>query len=271
MKVLRRSDVEVPKNEIIQGYALLRDIKLAKTKNGDPYFRGSVVLGDGDIVPFNAWGSGGRNEAFEELGKFNYEDETVLLTGSVDIYKGFRSLVLDSVAAVELDSSTISSFYKEPPLSEEKLESLVLKNLQELIHDEEGLETLSALLENVRIKRNCNGIRLGLMLKVYTVLRVIKTIYALYPEIRSDALALGVLVLAEKDGDGRKGYESVRVVRYLPDNKYRSVLEEIAHGTPCTYMAGVVHTIYNMVTDLDAISESKEDGTTLALGSLVLN
>lgn len=281
-EVLTRKMLELPAREVVTGIARILTVQFTTTKpragetEGRPYLKGTLAIEHGELVDFKVWEANPEEaasptNAYVQMHSGNFENETVVLVGRINLYQGKTSLVLSDIMPPAEGVVDSTNLQKPSAVDPAKLEQLFMQVFQKLVATADGRETAEALLGAVQLSRPLNGLEEGVKLRAMRALRMLNQVHLLYPSFRSDALALGVLILAEADGDDRKGFESVRLVQHLPDNELREQLEEVAYGRPTSMIGGVVRMVYSLVRDFDRIDEAALAGTEVAVGRMQLS
>ena len=184
---------------------LIKDYKIALTKNGKEYILGNIQ--SGMDMGFKAWGS---STAFTKLKKEDYQNVPTCITGTVDDYGGVISLVVENVQAVE--GYTVDQFF---PIkyNEEAYWNALVQQIQSRV-SEKGMELCNTILFNNEelVKRfrvefaamsfhdNCKS---GLLAHTYKVLSNMAHVIGQYqniinkdgnPDDYKDLLYIGVLL-----------------------------------------------------------------------------
>lgn len=190
----------------ISGIVLIKDYKIQLTRQGKEYITGQI---QSDIdMTFKAWGSSG---AFGKLKSEAYENMPSYITAVGDDYGGTKSLVLDTVQAV--DGYTPDQFFPIKYNIDAYWETL--KKTVASAVTPKGLDICNKVLfENAEVAErfkaefaarshhdNCKG---GLLAHTYKVVGMVTRIISLYPGLiarngvqepnMSDLLYIGALL-----------------------------------------------------------------------------
>ncbi len=79
----------------IEGLCLVQTYKTDKTKNGDNYINGNLMVKG--IVPFKVWNN---SSAYSEFANYEYKGQVVNIVGTINVFNGQKSIIISSVTAI---------------------------------------------------------------------------------------------------------------------------------------------------------------------------
>lgn len=186
--------------DTISGLVLLREVKRQVTKNGKPYFSGTIC--SGVDIPIKAWDN---SSAFKFLEKEDLSGKVVYISGNWNEYQGMFSIVLDSVMAnaetVAMDAMQFIPTKYNIDAYWNGLKQIMQSNLTEngmklankfLFDNEEVAEAFKVEYAAKSHHDNCKG---GLLAHTYKICYIMQVVFSLYKDIADkDICMLGALL-----------------------------------------------------------------------------
>lgn len=186
--------------DVVSGIILLKDVVRATTKNGKPFFHGSVC--SGTDVSFKAWDN---SEAFKMLEREDLAGKVVYISGNWSEYMGVVSIILDTVMTnVELVAIDPMNFIE----SKYNIDAYWsgLQNIMKSTLTEKGMllankflfeneEVANAFKVEFAAKSHHDNCKAGLLAHTYKVCYLMQVTLNLYKDIvDKDLVMLGVLL-----------------------------------------------------------------------------
>ncbi len=186
--------------DAVSGIILLKDVVRATTKNGKPFFHGSVC--SGTDVSFKAWDN---SEAFKMLEREDLAGKVVYISGNWSEYMGVVSIILDTVMTnAELVAIDPMNFIE----SKYNIDAYWsgLKNIMKSTLTEKGMllankflfeneEVANAFKVEFAAKSHHDNCKAGLLAHTYKVCYLMQVTLNLYKDIvDKDLVMLGVLL-----------------------------------------------------------------------------
>lgn len=186
--------------DVVSGIILLKDVVRATTKNGKPFFHGSVC--SGTDVSFKAWDN---SEAFKMLEREDLAGKVVYISGNWSEYMGVTSIILDTVMTnAELVAIDPMNFIE----SKYNIDAYWsgLQNIMKSTLTEKGMllankflfeneEVANAFKVEFAAKRHHDNCKAGLLAHTYKVCYLMQVTLNLYKDIvDKDLVMLGVLL-----------------------------------------------------------------------------
>ena len=186
--------------DAVSGIILLKDVVRATTKNGKPFFHGSVC--SGTDVSFKAWDN---SEAFKMLEREDLAGKVVYISGNWNEYMGVFSIILDTVMTnAELVAIDPMNFIE----SKYNIDAYWsgLQNIMKSTLTEKGMLLANKFLfENEEVandfkvefaaKSHHDNCKAGLLAHTYKVCYLMQVTLNLYKDIvDKDLVMLGVLL-----------------------------------------------------------------------------
>lgn len=109
MSILEKAEL-VKKNDgtYVKGYVYIKNYSKQPTKNGGYYLGGSLEAKG--TMNFKVWGTA---DCFDEMDKYDYQNQVCFVSGKVNVYNGSYSLVIETCKAVKEEPGlTASEFYE---------------------------------------------------------------------------------------------------------------------------------------------------------------
>lgn len=186
--------------EAISGLILLKEAKRQVTKNGKPYFSGTVC--SGIEVAFKAWEN---SSAFRFLSNEDVSGKVVYLSGNWNEYQGTMSIVLDNIMAnaetVAMDTMQFIPDKYNVEAYWNGLKGILQSNLSEkamqianktLFDNEELAKAFKFEFAAKSHHDNCKG---GLLAHTYKLCYIMQVVFSLYKDIADkDLCMLGALL-----------------------------------------------------------------------------
>lgn len=186
--------------DAVSGIILLKDVVRATTKNGKPFFHGSVC--SGTDVSFKAWDN---SEAFKMLEREDLAGKVVYISGNWSEYMGVFSIILDTVMTnAELVAIDPMNFIE----SKYNIDAYWsgLQNIMKSTLTEKGMllankflfeneEVANAFKVEFAAKSHHDNCKAGLLAHTYKVCYLMQVTLNLYKDIvDKDLVMLGVLL-----------------------------------------------------------------------------
>ena len=186
--------------DAVSGILLLKDVVRATTKNGKPFFHGSVC--SGTDVSFKAWDN---SEAFKMLEREDLAGKVVYISGNWSEYMGVFSIILDTVMTnAELVAIDPMNFIE----SKYNIDAYWsgLQNIMKSTLTEKGMllankflfeneEVANAFKVEFAAKSHHDNCKAGLLAHTYKVCYLMQVTLNLYKDIvDKDLVMLGVLL-----------------------------------------------------------------------------
>lgn len=186
--------------DVVSGIILLKDVVRATTKNGKPFFHGSVC--SGTDVSFKAWDN---SEAFKMLEREDLAGKVVYISGNWSEYMGVTSIILDTVMTnAELVAIDPMNFIE----SKYNIDAYWsgLQNIMKSTLTEKGMllankflfeneEVANAFKVEFAAKSHHDNCKAGLLAHTYKVCYLMQVTLNLYKDIvDKDLVMLGVLL-----------------------------------------------------------------------------
>lgn len=186
--------------DVVSGIILLKDVVRATTKNGNPFFHGSVC--SGTDVSFKAWDN---SEAFKMLEREDLAGKVVYISGNWSEYMGVVSIILDTVMTnAELVAIDPMNFIE----SKYNIDAYWsgLQNIMKSTLTEKGMllankflfeneEVANAFKVEFAAKSHHDNCKAGLLAHTYKVCYLMQVTLNLYKDIvDKDLVMLGVLL-----------------------------------------------------------------------------
>lgn len=186
--------------DAVSGIILLKDVVRATTKNGKPFFHGSVC--SGTDVSFKAWDN---SEAFKMLEREDLAGKVVYISGNWSEYMGVVSIILDTVMTnAELVAIDPMNFIE----SKYNIDAYWsgLQNIMKSTLTEKGMllankflfeneEVANAFKVEFAAKSHHDNCKAGLLAHTYKVCYLMQVTLNLYKDIvDKDLVMLGVLL-----------------------------------------------------------------------------
>lgn len=186
--------------DAVSGIILLKDVVRATTKNGKPFFHGSVC--SGTDVSFKAWDN---SEAFKMLEREDLAGKVVYISGNWNEYMGVFSIILDTVMTnAELVAIDTMNFIE----SKYNIDAYWsgLQNIMKSTLTEKGMllankflfeneEVANAFKVEFAAKSHHDNCKAGLLAHTYKVCYLMQVTLNLYKDIvDKDLVMLGVLL-----------------------------------------------------------------------------
>ena len=186
--------------DAVSGIILLKDVVRATTKNGKPFFHGSVC--SGTDVSFKAWDN---SEAFKMLEREDLAGKVVYISGNWSEYMGVVSIILDTVMTnAELIAIDPMNFIE----SKYNIDAYWsgLQNIMKSTLTEKGMllankflfeneEVANAFKVEFAAKSHHDNCKAGLLAHTYKVCYLMQVTLNLYKDIvDKDLVMLGVLL-----------------------------------------------------------------------------
>lgn len=186
--------------DAVSGIILLKDVVRATTKNGKPFFHGSVC--SGTDVSFKAWDN---SEAFKMLEREDLAGKVVYISGNWNEYMGVFSIILDTVMTnAELVAIDPMNFIE----SKYNIDAYWsgLQNIMKSTLTEKGMllankflfeneEVANAFKVEFAAKSHHDNCKAGLLAHTYKVCYLMQVTLNLYKDIvDKDLVMLGVLL-----------------------------------------------------------------------------
>lgn len=186
--------------DAVSGILLLKDVVRATTKNGKPFFHGSVC--SGTDVSFKAWDN---SEAFKMLEREDLAGKVVYISGNWNEYMGVFSIILDTVMTnAELVAIDPMNFIE----SKYNIDAYWsgLQNIMKSTLTEKGMllankflfeneEVANAFKVEFAAKSHHDNCKAGLLAHTYKVCYLMQVTLNLYKDIvDKDLVMLGVLL-----------------------------------------------------------------------------
>lgn len=186
--------------DAVSGIILLKDVVRATTKNGKPFFHGSVC--SGTDISFKAWDN---SEAFKMLEREDLAGKVVYISGNWNEYMGVFSIILDTVMTnAELVAIDPMNFIE----SKYNIDAywLGLQNIMKSTLTEKGMllankflfeneEVANAFKVEFAAKSHHDNCKAGLLAHTYKVCYLMQVTLNLYKDIvDKDLVMLGVLL-----------------------------------------------------------------------------
>lgn len=186
--------------DAVSGILLLKDVVRATTKNGKPFFHGSVC--SGTDVSFKAWDN---SEAFKMLEREDLAGKVVYISGNWNEYMGVFSIILDTVMTnAELIAIDPMNFIE----SKYNIDAYWsgLQNIMKSTLTEKGMllankflfeneEVANAFKVEFAAKSHHDNCKAGLLAHTYKVCYLMQVTLNLYKDIvDKDLVMLGVLL-----------------------------------------------------------------------------
>lgn len=186
--------------DAVSGIILLKDVVRATTKNGKPFFHGSVC--SGTDVSFKAWDN---SEAFKMLEREDLAGKVVYISGNWSEYMGVFSIILDTVMTnAELVAIDPMNFI-ESKYNIDAYWSGLQNIMKSTLTDKGMLLANKFLFENEEVanafkvefaaKSHHDNCKAGLLAHTYKVCYLMQVTLNLYKDIvDKDLVMLGVLL-----------------------------------------------------------------------------
>lgn len=186
--------------DAVSGIILLKDVVRATTKNGKPFFHGSVC--SGTDVSFKAWDN---SEAFKMLEREDLAGKVVYISGNWNEYMGVFSIILDTVMTnAELVAIDPINFIE----SKYNIDAYWsgLQNIMKSTLTEKGMllankflfeneEVANAFKVEFAAKSHHDNCKAGLLAHTYKVCYLMQVTLNLYKDIvDKDLVMIGVLL-----------------------------------------------------------------------------
>lgn len=186
--------------DAVSGIILLKDVVRATTKNGKPFFHGSVC--SGTDVSFKAWDN---SEAFKMLEREDLAGKVVYISGNWNEYMGVFSIILDTVMTnAELVAIDPMNFIE----SKYNIDAYWsgLQNIMKSTLTEKGMllankflfeneEVANAFKVEFAAKSHHDNCKAGLLAHTYKVCYLMQVTLNLYKDIvDKDLVMIGVLL-----------------------------------------------------------------------------
>lgn len=186
--------------DAVSGIILLKDVVRATTKNGKPFFHGSVC--SGTDVSFKAWDN---SEAFKMLEREDLAGKVVYISGNWSEYMGVFSIILDTVMTnAELVAIDPMNFIE----SKYNIDAYWsgLQNIMKSTLTEKGMllankflfeneEVANAFKVEFAAKSHHDNCKAGLLAHTYKVCYLMQVTLNLYKDIvDKDLVMIGVLL-----------------------------------------------------------------------------
>lgn len=186
--------------DAVSGILLMKDVVRATTKNGKPFFHGSVC--SGTDVSFKAWDN---SEAFKMLEREDLAGKVVYISGNWNEYMGVFSIILDTVMTnAELVAIDPMNFIE----SKYNIDAYWsgLQNIMKSTLTEKGMllankflfeneEVANAFKVEFAAKSHHDNCKAGLLAHTYKVCYLMQVTLNLYKDIvDKDLVMLGVLL-----------------------------------------------------------------------------
>lgn len=186
--------------DAVSGIILLKDVVRATTKNGKPFFHGSVC--SGTDISFKAWDN---SEAFKMLEREDLAGKVVYISGNWSEYMGVVSIILDTVMTnAELVAIDPMNFIE----SKYNIDAYWsgLQNIMKSTLTEKGMllankflfeneEVANAFKVEFAAKSHHDNCKAGLLAHTYKVCYLMQVTLNLYKDIvDKDLVMLGVLL-----------------------------------------------------------------------------
>lgn len=186
--------------DAVSGIILLKDVVRATTKNGKPFFHGSVC--SGTDVSFKAWDN---SEAFKMLEREDLAGKVVYISGNWNEYMGVFNIILDTVMTnAELVAIDPMNFIE----SKYNIDAYWsgLQNIMKSTLTEKGMllankflfeneEVANAFKVEFAAKSHHDNCKAGLLAHTYKVCYLMQVTLNLYKDIvDKDLVMLGVLL-----------------------------------------------------------------------------
>lgn len=186
--------------DAVSGILLLKDVVRATTKNGKPFFHGSVC--SGTDVSFKAWDN---SEAFKMLEREDLAGKVVYISGNWNEYMGVFSIILDTVMTnAELVAIDPMNFIE----SKYNIDAYWsgLQNIMKSTLTEKGMllankflfeneEVANAFKVEFAAKSHHDNCKAGLLAHTYKVCYLMQVTLNLYKDIvDKDLVMIGVLL-----------------------------------------------------------------------------
>lgn len=186
--------------DAVSGIILLKDVVRATTKNGKPFFHGSVC--SGTDVSFKAWDN---SEAFKMLEREDLAGKVVYISGNWSEYMGVVSIILDTVMTnAELVAIDPMNFIE----SKYNIDAYWsgLQNIMKSTLTEKGMllankvlfeneEVANAFKVEFAAKSHHDNCKAGLLAHTYKVCYLMQVTLNLYKDIvDKDLVMIGVLL-----------------------------------------------------------------------------
>lgn len=289
----------------IETVALVKsyDIRVSKNNKDKKYIDGMLEMKGS--VPLKVW----MGATFDELEKYDYKDQVCYITGTVNVFNGNRSIVIESIKAIAEGTYSPSDFFEEKYQANAYWEALC--KLMKKHCTPEGFQIFEKVFGDIEdrfkvefaARSHHDAVRSGLLAHTYKLVFIMTRVIKLYPNISKridiDIPSLGVAIHdigkvheysnGVIEGNGLLVSHHTFGVEMLSKYKefiiglkseefyYRllAIIEQ-HHGeyeeTPRTLEAYLVHMVDNLESTYQAIDESIEKGsTTISFGSFKLN
>lgn len=186
--------------DAVSGIILLKDVVRATTKNGKPFFHGSVC--SGTDVSFKAWDN---SEAFKMLEREDLAGKVVYISGNWSEYMGVFSIILDTVMTNEELVAIDPMNFIESKYNIDAYWS-GLQNIMKSTLTEKGMllankflfeneEVANAFKVEFAAKSHHDNCKAGLLAHTYKVCYLMQVTLNLYKDIvDKDLVMLGVLL-----------------------------------------------------------------------------
>lgn len=186
--------------DAVSGIILLKDVVRATTKNGKPFFHGSVC--SGTDVSFKAWDN---SEAFKMLEREDLAGKVVYISGNWSEYMGVFSIILDTVMTnAELVAIDPMNFI-ESKYNIDAYWSGLQNTMKSTLTEKGMLLANKFLFENEEVanafkvefaaKSHHDNCKAGLLAHTYKVCYLMQVTLNLYKDIvDKDLVMLGVLL-----------------------------------------------------------------------------
>jgi 3'-5' exoribonuclease len=193
--------LEIVPGESFEGFCLVKEVKLEKTKKGDPYLSVTVAKKH-KMVACKVWNNGFGGRDVEGILTIFTNGAMLYVTGDASEYNGQIQMTISTFRPAEIGEVDISEFIESAPESVESMENEIRTYINDIkipilnqITSELFEDNKKLFMHHVAAVKMHHNFRSGLAFHTLSLLRIAKNICDQYGEVVNRSKMYAALTL----------------------------------------------------------------------------